>query len=73
MERSEIEHHFPTFFRRRQLVAIRLPRLTKRTWMVAAVILAMVLVDGIFSLRRREYMGRVRRYPVLSPISRRSD
>jgi hypothetical protein len=34
--------------------------------MVMTVVLAVVLVDGIFALRRREYMGRARRYQQLS-------
>ena len=65
MRRSEIPHHFPTLYRMRRRFAIRLPRLprlSKRTWLIVAVIMAVVLVDGILSLRRRGYLERARGY-----------
>ncbi len=66
MRRSEIPRHFPTLFRVRRRFAIRLPRLSRRTWLIVAVIMAVVLVDGILALRRREYIERARHYRELA-------
>jgi len=57
MRRSEIQLHFPTLYRLSRIFAIRL-----RTWLIVAVIMAVILVDGILALHRREYLERARGY-----------
>jgi hypothetical protein len=62
MRRSEIQHHFPTLYRVRRCFAIRLPRLSKRTCLIVAVIVAVVFVDRNLTLRRRVNLERARGY-----------
>jgi hypothetical protein len=65
MPRSEIQHHFPTLHHIRHFFTIRLPRLSRlsrRTWVILAMIVVVILVDGVLALRRREYVLRRRDY-----------